>query len=59
MLIGTVLITCTLPRKKNFSSNTHQIEHVQSCLHTICLIRRHWKKGRITEVRIKQPFYTM
>ncbi|CAI9550526.1 unnamed protein product [Staurois parvus] len=30
MLIGPVLITCTLPRKKNLSSNTHQTEHVQS-----------------------------
>ncbi|CAI9559624.1 unnamed protein product, partial [Staurois parvus] len=53
---------CTLPRKKkNIFSNTHQIEHLQ-CLHTICLIRRlreHWKKGRIREDRIKQPFYTM
>ncbi|CAI9589191.1 unnamed protein product [Staurois parvus] len=50
-----MLITCTLPKKKNVSSNTHQIEHVP-CLHMICLI---WKKGRIREVRIKPPFYTM
>ncbi|CAI9537882.1 unnamed protein product, partial [Staurois parvus] len=31
VLIGPVLITCTLPRKqKHLSSNTHQTEHVHS-----------------------------
>ncbi|CAI9562232.1 unnamed protein product, partial [Staurois parvus] len=29
VLIGPVLITCTLPRKKELSSNTHQTEHMQ------------------------------
>ncbi|CAI9600404.1 unnamed protein product, partial [Staurois parvus] len=31
VLIGPVLITCTLPRKKkHLSSNTHQAEHVHA-----------------------------
>ncbi|CAI9539246.1 unnamed protein product, partial [Staurois parvus] len=63
VLIGPVLITCTLPRKKKtLSSNTHQTEHVQSDATQYILSgdkRGNWKKGRIREVRIKQRFYTM
>ncbi|CAI9622559.1 unnamed protein product [Staurois parvus] len=49
VLIGPVLITCTLPRKKKtLSSNTHQTEHVQLAPEPLFyqqIFRRHWKKG--------------
>ncbi|CAI9577614.1 unnamed protein product [Staurois parvus] len=43
------------------SRNTHQTEHAQShCKDTYQETSwGHWKKGRIREDRIKQPFYTM
>ncbi|CAI9596262.1 unnamed protein product, partial [Staurois parvus] len=48
---------CTLPRKKKLSSNIHQTEHVPLFYQEI--FRRHWKKGRIREDRIKHHFYTL
>ncbi|CAI9592397.1 unnamed protein product, partial [Staurois parvus] len=53
---------CSLPRKKNLSSNAHQTEHVQSVSTQYVLSgdkRGHLKKGRIREDRIKHPFYRM
>ncbi|CAI9584778.1 unnamed protein product [Staurois parvus] len=61
VLIGPVLITCTLPRKKKKTS---------LAIHTklsMCIVSPrdmsyqeirggHWKKGRIRKVRIKQYF---
>ncbi|PIO34350.1 hypothetical protein AB205_0158040 [Aquarana catesbeiana] len=54
VLIGPVLITCTLPRKKKkLSSNTHQTEHVQPvpwlCKYQV-IFWRQWKNGRIREM---------
>ncbi|CAI9601636.1 unnamed protein product [Staurois parvus] len=49
------------PKKKN-SSNTHQTEHVQLSPDPLFyqeIFRRHCKKGRIREDRIKHSFYTM
>ncbi|CAI9613132.1 unnamed protein product, partial [Staurois parvus] len=60
MLVGLVLVTCTLPRKN--SSNTHKTEHVQHTPKALFyqeMSRRQFKKGRIREDRIKHPFYTM
>ncbi|CAI9569000.1 unnamed protein product, partial [Staurois parvus] len=54
---------CTLPRKKKkLSSNTHQTEHVQSVPEALIYQEMKWgtwKKGRIREDRINQPFYTI
>ncbi|CAI9571693.1 unnamed protein product [Staurois parvus] len=40
VLIGPVLITCTVPRKENLSSNTQQTELVHVATGSVCLIRR-------------------
>ncbi|CAI9588315.1 unnamed protein product, partial [Staurois parvus] len=50
------------PKEKKNSSNTHKPEHVQLAPEPLFyqeIFRRHWKKGRIREGRIKHPFYTM
>ncbi|CAI9537867.1 unnamed protein product [Staurois parvus] len=51
------------PSKKiKLSSNTHQTEHVQLAPKALFyqeMSRGQWKKGRIREDRIKQPFYTV
>ncbi|CAI9555298.1 unnamed protein product, partial [Staurois parvus] len=58
VLIGPVLITCTLPRKINLPIPT-KVSMCRVTPHDMCYqeIREgHWKKGRIREERIKQPF---
>ncbi|CAI9539392.1 unnamed protein product [Staurois parvus] len=53
VLIGPVLITCTLPKKKKkLSSNTHQIEHVWFAPKALLYQEMDWG----LEDRIKQPF---
>ncbi|CAI9570010.1 unnamed protein product [Staurois parvus] len=59
VLIGPVLITCTLPRKKKKHKNSLAIHtKVSMCrMATAQSVLSGDKRGR--EVRIKWPFYTM
>ncbi|CAI9548653.1 unnamed protein product, partial [Staurois parvus] len=51
---------CTLPRKNNLSSNTHQIEHVQKGYgFSLFYQRGRLNKRRGRDVRIIQLFHTM
>ncbi|CAI9608912.1 unnamed protein product, partial [Staurois parvus] len=47
-------------RKTSLAIHT-KLNMCRATPHNMCYqeIRRHWKKGRIREVRIKQHFYTM
>ncbi|CAI9554202.1 unnamed protein product [Staurois parvus] len=50
------------PKKKKISSHTHQTEHVLLAPKALFYQQMDWglwKKERIREDRIKQPFYTM
>ncbi|CAI9598578.1 unnamed protein product, partial [Staurois parvus] len=63
VLIGLVLITSTLPRKKKSSLASHtKLSKCRVSPHDMSYqeIRGgHWKKGRIRELRIKLHFFTM
>ncbi|CAI9571138.1 unnamed protein product [Staurois parvus] len=63
MLIGPVLITCTLPRKKKTSLAIHtKLSMCRVSPHNMSyqeITGGHWKEGRSREDRIKQHLYTM